>query len=265
MAPKLKPPNRLEIVGTPTFSIYWYADPADGTSYVAYSGGGGSARTGVSNKIGVIINDAAEPKTISTGLDVGIALQIYANPLTKKVWMLVSLVGRVRRYSLPDCELDGTLEMVRGPTDSPDEPCGCNCLGINAMTDRLALGCENGNIQIHALSDDTPFGSVTEPLMVLQQHTKAVNAVAFAMRGNKILSCAKDGTACVWQEQDGTLLASLKCEVDPPPQPAKKKVRPRALRIMVRGCAFGDLQGNIFLHGGVGATGQCLFGTMGQG
>jgi WD40 repeat protein len=235
MACKIKPPSVLRVVGFPCFSICWYADPGDGSSYVAYSGGGGSARTGVSNKIGVVVNDAPEPHVILTGTKVGIAVNIYCNPISKKRWLLVSFESEVHRYSLsPDgCVLDGTL--ILDPTIDDGS---CECLAVNAMTDRLALGCKNGNVLQYELSDES-FGQ-DDPLCCSDKHTHAVCAVNFSSRGNRLLTCAKDGTTCVWREDDGAFLAQVTCVVDPPPPP-----RPLG-QVMVRGCAFGDLDGNIF-------------------
>ena len=287
MPPILRPPNRLEILGFPVFSMSWYADPADGTSILAYAGGGGSARTGVGNKVGVVVNtddnnddEQAEPVVLSTGTAVGIAIHIYATPTTtttiqkqqqkQKLWMLLSLEHQVQRYSLPDCTLQGTLSMRRRNSNNDSgSTCssGCNCIAVNAMADRLALGCEDGSVQVYALlsdadadADDTNNNNNKKnsdrlftsraPLFVCQKHENAVCAVNFAQRGDRLLSCAKDGTACVWKASDGSFINQVKCDVSDPT--TKRQQRPTAKRqqrltqVMVRGCAFGDLEGKLF-------------------
>jgi WD40 repeat protein len=79
-----------------------------------------------------------------------------------------------------------------------------------------------------------------DPVFVLEGHEKAVCAVSFAPRlQDRILSSAKDGTARIWQ--NGDCLAVLKCDISDPkvPPPA------RTPQVLVRGCAFGDLDGQV--------------------
>jgi WD40 repeat protein len=247
----LKPPSRIEYVGFPIFTISWFGDPGDGLSVVACSGGGGSARTGVKNCIFVTINDNPEPVIINMDTKLGAVLHIYANPITKKVWLLVSvslgkiaLGSEIHRYSLPDCQLNGICKVMES----------CNALAVNALTDRLALGCEDGTVQVHALEDEL-FGqgdeTVVPPLFVCEMHKDAVCCVAFSPRGDKLLSSAKDGTACLWNQTDGSFLTQVTCLVDiAKEKPAKyaqaKKKAAGPPKIMVRGCAFGDLEGTLF-------------------
>ena len=103
--PLPRPPSRIEPLPIPVFAISWFGDPADGRSITAYSGGGGSARTGVKNLI--VIQDGADAeRTISTGDKVGIAIHVYKNPITNKLWMIVALGSDVARYSIPEGEFD---------------------------------------------------------------------------------------------------------------------------------------------------------------
>jgi hypothetical protein len=66
----MKPPNRWDVAGFPVFALSWFGDPEDGTSIVACSGGGGSAKTGVKNYIAVTINADPEARQISTRTNV---------------------------------------------------------------------------------------------------------------------------------------------------------------------------------------------------
>merc|ERR1719343_993364 len=58
--PKVQPPSRVDSLAFPVFGLTWHGAPsspsnADGCSVVAYCGGGGSAKTGVGNKIVVTV------------------------------------------------------------------------------------------------------------------------------------------------------------------------------------------------------------------
>jgi len=141
----LAPPSRYEVAGFPVFAISWYGDPSDGTSIVAFSGGGGSAKTGIKNTIALTIGDEPEPRTISTGTDLANVLHIYCNLLSKRKWLLASVdldqaAGcHICRYSIPECQLNGIVRVRES---------SCSALAVNALTDRLAMGCEDGNIYV---------------------------------------------------------------------------------------------------------------------
>lgn len=56
---KFRPPSRVDALSFPVFGLTWYGAPSspknDGCSVIAYCGGGGSAKTGVGNKIVVTV------------------------------------------------------------------------------------------------------------------------------------------------------------------------------------------------------------------
>mmetsp|Transcript_34694 Transcript_34694/g.73919 ORF Transcript_34694/g.73919 Transcript_34694/m.73919 type:complete len:564 (+) Transcript_34694:204-1895(+) len=60
--PKVRPPSRVDALPFPVFGLTWHGSPCsspskgDGCSVVAYCGGGGSAKTGVGNKIVVTVD-----------------------------------------------------------------------------------------------------------------------------------------------------------------------------------------------------------------
>jgi len=70
--------------------------------------------------------------------------------------------------------------------------------------------------------------------------------VDFSARGDRLVSSAKDGTARIWHE--GNLVKELQCSVEGGTNPANKKSKvpaKRPVQVLVRGCAFGDLEGKV--------------------
>ena len=105
MSGKLRPPNRIDALSFPIFGLDWYAQqhgrddtPATSSSWLAFCGGGGSAKTGVRNNILVIHNNDL-PLQISTGDQAGSSVRIYqdAGTGTTAVYMLVTVGPRVPR------------------------------------------------------------------------------------------------------------------------------------------------------------------------
>lgn len=226
----LRYPSRIETITFPVFGMSWYGNPADGTSIVAYSGGGGSAKTGVFNKIITKIN-GVEQEAISTGPDVCVGVYVYQNPLTQKYWLVGAMSpSSVVRYSLPEGTLQGSAEIGED---------GAATVTVNAMADTLALGSEKGPIHLFSIKDDS---NDFVPIGICQGHVKATCAVSFALRTKLLVSSAKDGTAKVWNYETQTCLSTLECKLpDPVPPPKKRGPQP----ILVRGCAFGDLEGKV--------------------
>lgn len=121
----------------------------------------------------------------------------------------------------------------------------------------VAVGCENGTVVNFELIQSGARQFAFEKVAECAGHTKAVCAVTFHPRGGQLLSSAKDGTARVFDARTGSELAVLKCEVHDPagppptvPDPSKMKTKdPRMMRrapqILVRGCAYGDLEGRV--------------------
>lgn len=229
----LKPPNRVDPLTFPVFGISWWGNAGNGLSLVAYCGGGGSAKTGVNNAILVRAPDG-DTRRIDTGDDVGVALKIVQNPQSGLIFLMVALGKKVERYSLPACEKSGEIE-VGGE--------GVNALHVNNMVDKIACGCENGEIKVYEINDDIFDGGSL--LYVCKGHTNTVCSVDFSCLGERIVSSAKDGTARVWEGE--TSIAELKCSIEGGKVVAKKsKINPkRPVQVLVRGCAFGDMQGRV--------------------
>lgn len=274
MAPKLKPPSRYDAVGIPIFGMYWYGDPGDGSSILAYCGGGGSAATGVKNRLYIEIaggqdddqskeqqqqqqpqggssssND--EPIVVETGNQLGVAINITKNPITNKISLFLALGTKINVYSLPEAKLEQELSI--GAT--------VHAIGVNAMADTIALGCENGSINVYNIERDYLVNEL--PSYVCDEgpdvgHTKPICAVAFAPRAKDlIVSSSKDGTARVWQK--GQCISVLKCSiVDPRAPPTPKNRQNRIVTVMVRGCAFGDLEGKLVYTVASGKRGRAF-------
>ncbi len=136
----------------------------------------------------------------------------------------------------------------------------------------VAVGCENGTIVIFHLhpqshpSKSTATTTTRETCYEFTKvcectgHTKAICALSFHPRGgmHQLLSSAKDGTARIFNIVDGSEMSVMQCEVhDPklvPPAPVTAGPSPtttdprmmkRPPQILVRGCAYGDLEGKI--------------------
>jgi len=244
--PRPRPPSRIDAVATPLFGICWYGDPGNGTSIVAHCGGGGSAATGVRNTVTVVT--CSDPPTdevkISTGNQVGVTITVIRNPITGKLRLYVGLGMNVNVYDLPSGELQ--YEISVGDN--------VNAIAVNSLTSRLAVGCDDGKVRVFAMDNkDDSISELKIPMKILEGHEKAVCAVAFAPRGeDRLVSAAKDGTARVWQGND--CMGVLKCSILDPKGPPPKILG----QILVRGCAFGDLMGNVVYTVASGRRGKAF-------
>jgi WD40 repeat protein len=225
--PRPRPPSRVDTITFPVFGLSWFGSPGDGTSIVAYCGGGGSAKTGVVNKI-VLRKDGELLSELSTGDEVCVSVQVYQNPITSSIWLIGAIGNSVVRYALPSGQVSGQADVGEGT----------NAIAVNAMADRVAVGCESGAIHLFKMDDKsntfTLFG-------ICEGHVKAVCSLAFSLRGPIVVSSAKDGTARVWNYETQTSQSTMTCDVQDPKAPPSK----RPQQVLVRGCAFGDLEGNV--------------------
>jgi len=270
MPSKLKPPSRHDAVGIPIFGMFWYGDPGDGTSILAYCGGGGGAATGVKNRLFIEIFGAPdegsqlqnenqpqggsnmdEPIVVETGDQVGVAINISKNPLTNKISLFCALGTKINVYSLPEAKLEQELSV--GAT--------VHAIGVNAMADTIALGCENGAIKVFNIERDYEISEL--PSYVCDEdpdvgHTKPICSIMFAPRSNDLMvSSSKDGTARVWNKDECT--STLKCSInDPQAPPPPQNRRNRIQTVMVRGCAFGDLEGKLVYTVASGKRGKAF-------
>ena len=236
--PRPRPPSRIDTVTTPLFGIAWFGDPGDGTSIVAFCGGGGSAATGVKNQLTVRIANE-DDLVINTEDQIGVSVTIVRNPLTRNIFLYVALGNKVQAYSLPD----------GNKIDEVDTGESVNAVSLNSMTDQIAVGCENGSVKVYKVIDERMKQMPTD---VYEGHTKAVCSVGWSPRGNFVVSSAKDGTARVWKS--GAAVDVLTCSIEDPKGPPPK----RKGQILVRGCAFGDLDGNVIYTVASGRRGKAF-------
>jgi len=235
---------------------------------LAYCGGGGSAATGVKNRLYIEIAGNRpeeekkeeqpqggpsddEPIIVETGDQLGVAISIAKNPLTNKITLFCALGTTVNVYSLPEARLEQKLSV--GAT--------VHAIGVNAMANTIALGCENGSIKVYEFERDYRFKEL--PAYVCDEgpdtgHTKPICSVAFAPRSeNRIVSSSKDGTARVWNKDE--CIGVLKCSIkDPRGAPPPPNRRNRIQTVMVRGCAFGDLEGKLVYTVASGKRGKAF-------
>ena len=125
----------------------------------------------------------------------------------------------------------------------------------------VAVGCENGISVVYSLEEKSDGGEPSCKFVKVAEcegHTKAVCSITFHPRGNRLLTSAKDGTARVFDGQSGWAQSGvMECEIHdpsgpPPPKIDLSKIKtkdPRMMKrppqILVRGCAYGDLEGRV--------------------
>mmetsp|Transcript_29116 Transcript_29116/g.44009 ORF Transcript_29116/g.44009 Transcript_29116/m.44009 type:complete len:448 (+) Transcript_29116:136-1479(+) len=259
--PPPKPPSSIQTITFPVFGISWFADPGDdGESIVAYGGGGGSAKTGFNNRIIVSFLKEDEDITISTGDDVCVNLVVYQEFPSKDRFVLAAIGQTVRRYSLPTGQPAGQVNVGEG----------CNTLAVHGMGQVFVVGCDEGPLHVYQMppknssnSSSTDDAAEWTKLFSCLGHEKTVCGVSFAARSDRIVSSAKDGTARVWK-QGGDCISVMKHDITDPDDAKKKAAAPakktpkRATQILVRGCAFGDLEGNVVVSVASGRKGKAF-------
>jgi hypothetical protein len=316
---KFRPPSIVDSLTFPVFGLTWYGTPAspknDGVSLTAYCGGGGSAKTGVGNKIvcDLIVqqsnnnynNNAAtdevtgstaatpppsstvEKRTIEISTGEALCFGIHAfrpHDDTLDMIRLVACVGDdILLYGIPiHCRSGESSEISSDDNNEGAILLAKTCVGkgyganvatytamhniqSNQLQHLIGVGCENGHVVILQMVQKTTIHNENSiELSKLTEctagHTKAICAIQFHPRGQPhILSSAKDGSARVFHVQSGQEVGIMKCEVHdpngpPPPSTAStpssstiKTKDPRMMKrppqILVRGCAYGDLEG----------------------
>lgn len=237
--PRLRSPSRIEPLNFPVFGLAWYADVACGHQWVAYCGGGGSAKTGVKNQIVVLYDGGEEVKhIIDTGDDVALTVELY--PRDRHSLLLLASLGRTVVQYLVEGQ---NAPQLRGSVKLEKEGDLVNTLSLNSTLTRAALGCESSDVIVYEFNAQAPdpFG---RPLFTLQGHTKAVCQVKFSHNCSRLVSSSKDGSARVWNATSGECIQTLTCQVrklGTPPPPGRPK------QIIVRGCAFCDMDGTSIL------------------
>eukprot|EP00548_Thalassiothrix_antarctica_P006088 CAMPEP_0194133212 /NCGR_PEP_ID=MMETSP0152-20130528/3476_1 /TAXON_ID=1049557 /ORGANISM="Thalassiothrix antarctica, Strain L6-D1" /LENGTH=390 /DNA_ID=CAMNT_0038828481 /DNA_START=35 /DNA_END=1204 /DNA_ORIENTATION=- len=254
--PLPKPPSSVQPITFPVFGLSWFATPNGEESIVAYGGGGGSAKTGFSNKIIVQFLKNDEDIIISTDVDVCVCLVVYQEFPSEDIFILAAIGKTIRRYFLSNSE-EGPSFSKAGEVNVGE---GCNTLAVHAMGQVFAVGCDDGPVHVYQMAPkDAPEASWTRLFSCLG-HEKTVCGISFALRSDHIVSSAKDGTARVWK-QGGECLSFMKCDITDPAEnnnktPKTKNRRPP--QILVRGCAFGDLEGKLVFTIASGRKGKAF-------
>eukprot|EP00557_Chaetoceros_sp_GSL56_P013755 CAMPEP_0176484208 /NCGR_PEP_ID=MMETSP0200_2-20121128/4331_1 /TAXON_ID=947934 /ORGANISM="Chaetoceros sp., Strain GSL56" /LENGTH=523 /DNA_ID=CAMNT_0017880665 /DNA_START=53 /DNA_END=1621 /DNA_ORIENTATION=+ len=148
---------------------------------------------------------------------------------------------------------------------------GINTVSWNSTGDALVAGCENGNVCIISVTfgNESSCGMRSQsPLQLqlhlvheLKGHIRAVCCSVYHPKNPLVLmSSAKDGTCRIWNlgmakqnenendENDNLCMEELQCRIYDPKGPAPKAaniLNPKPGQCLVRGCAFGDLDGRI--------------------
>jgi len=258
----IKSPSQLQFVTFPVFSLAWYASPPgnqNSCTAFAYCGGGGSARTGVNNAVQIEISTVEGKRVvrIDTGDDVGVGVALHQADAF--LWVLIAIGDGIRFYVLPvvgeqKLNAEGEEETTQASTANliaqrtVGEKYGANSVDFSSMGDYFAVGCENGMLSVFSIVSQGSQDNVTIMKFVeLDGHIKTICTVKFHPKNSMILATsAKDGTCRVWDLLAKQCLYVLSCKAydkykKTPVNPIIRDPKPGQL--LVRGCAFGDLDG----------------------
>ncbi len=273
--PDPRPPSKIKPIPAPIFAITWHTSPDLLPKHIyACSGGGGSAKTGVSNFIEVAITSpSAGEQTIkiNTGDDVGVALDAFSFMSSKKeekkvvsVFLAVGIQNSVQVYRLliqdddeNDSDNSSSYESVKmvGSLDFGKDYL-TNTVAFDPMGSKIAVGGEIGTVCICSIDWDERSETVTiqKDVEFAGHHIKGICKVTYhPTNPNIFLSSAKDGTCRVWdltKPTEDQCLDTLQCKIfDPKDAAAGKKIPNKILnpapgQCLVKGCVFADLQGH---------------------
>jgi len=236
----LKPPSRTQPTAIPIFALKWHtADSIAPTQILAYAGGGGSAQTGIGNTVQVQID--SRTIKIDTGVEIGVAIDILVTP---QIYVAIGIRDSVKVYLIEE-------EATEIGSFNFEEGAGVNALSWNSLGDAIAAGCENGKVCVLKANfqDERNLELIQE--FEMEGHIKAVCSLSFHPRNPGVLmSSAKDGTCRVWNlglPSDDKCMQVLECKIYDPngPKPKANILNPKPGQLLVRGCAFGDLDGRV--------------------
>jgi len=208
-------PSFLEFIPFPTFTISWK------DSKICYAGGGGSAKTGVCNKIIVLDNAATNSfLEIDTKECICAAAALGGNNL-----LAAGVDNILKIYNTTDgsCIFE---EM------SVTKSC-INAVAFSKSEKILGVGCDDGSIEFWDVLSK-------KRLSVIENgHSKAVCAVSISYDDLNAVSGGKDGTARVWNVSTGEALCILNCTL------SQEEMKKKKLQLLVRGCKYIS-DGSIF-------------------
>mmetsp|Transcript_10368 Transcript_10368/g.13889 ORF Transcript_10368/g.13889 Transcript_10368/m.13889 type:complete len:510 (-) Transcript_10368:517-2046(-) len=275
--PVPKAPSKVENIPFPVFGCTWYGSPAlppknRGCSILAYCGGGGSAKTGVFNKISLSITstftEGEEEESagsvvttqhvieIDTKEELCVGVHLFDGGAilgSGKVFLLAAVGDKVLLYSIPlqppeveegeeETKSDGS-ELLLGSANV-GKLYGTNVISFTPLGSMVAVGCENGHVVLLQMERQEDNSVTFHKIADCEGHTKAVCTISFHPRGTHVLTSAKDGTARLWSLETQKETQVLTCDISDPDAPPPKNAR-RPPQVLVRGSAFGDLEGKI--------------------
>jgi len=213
---KLPPPSYTKPIPLPTFTLSWK------NSLITYAGGGGSAKTGVSNKI-IILSDYNQPVEIDTKESLCAAVTIsHINGSN----LLAAGVDKILKFYNTT---NGTEEVLHETECSTNG--FINAIAFSNNGKYICLGCEDGTVDFWNVAMRTRI-SISEKG---SHSNKAVCAVCWSPDDKHVVSSGKDGTARVWNVKTGKALYVFKCKIG---ENAIEEKKFESKPILVRGCRY---------------------------
>ena len=253
----LKPPSIINSTTVPVFALKWFSSPNLMPSHVlVFAGGGGSARTGIGNSVQVKI-DTKTPITIDTGVEIGAALDVLVSN-EKNIYVAIGVGDSVKIYLIrPEGGVESQVSDDTGGSATQvalldfEKGSGVNALNFSVTGAAIVVGCENGKVYVCSMQHNDSHDIGMNIDFELEGHIKAVCACSFHPTNPGVLiSSAKDGACRVWnlaREGPDKCMETLACKIYDPkgPTPKPNILNPKPGQLLVRGCAFGDLEGRI--------------------
>ena len=241
----LRPPSRTKSTAIPIFALQWHTSPYITPSHVlTYAGGGGSAKTGIGNTVQIELDNGARTIRIDTGVEIGVAIDTLVTD-KKNIYVAIGISDRVGVY-LVKAEEEEAVEIGKYEFEKGS---GVNAVAFNALGNAIVAGREDGKVCVLSAKFEDEASLKLYQTAELEGHIKAVCSVKFHPRNPSVfMSSAKDGTCRVWNltlDSDDKCMEVLECRIFDPkgPKPSPKILNPKPGQLLVRGCAFGDLDG----------------------
>jgi WD40 repeat protein len=250
--PPVRAPSRTQSTSVPVFALKWQTSAEIQPSHIlAFAGGGGSAKTGIGNSIKIYIDYDKSTISIDTGEEIVVAIDVFA---TKRgAFLAAGVRDSVKVFYIPlGNDDDGQVAREIANLEIANHQ-GVNAVQWNSNGSAIIAGCENGSVCLISVQFH-PQDVTQLDLRVdteLEGHMKAVCSVSFhPTNPGVMISSAKDGTCRVWnmgQSGDDKCMKVLDCKIYDPknPKPTPQMLNPKLGQCLVRGCAFGDVEGRI--------------------
>jgi len=221
-------PSRVEAlaVGSPIFGLVCWTTE-EGRSLALYCGGGGSAKSGVTNHVRVV--DLADMSTVWS-FDTGEELASAACRGGSEI--VVCFGAKLRSFDLE-------LNSKRGEVVADTEEC-VNSIDIAYDGLSLASGGDDGVVRLWILDEDET--SIFRKDRDCRGHEGPVTSVSYADAAHLVASASKDGTCRVWSATLGTCFAKVDVRAVTPVIALKTKRLggPKPGDVMCRSAKFVD-------------------------